>query len=101
MSDLMGRHGLLTIVWVGIGLSVLQQLVGINVIFYYSSVLWQAVGFSEKDSLWITVITSITNIVTTLVAIAFVDKFGRKPLLILGSAHLLIVSGCIGASLHT
>ncbi|MBD1944233.1 sugar porter family MFS transporter, partial [Coleofasciculus sp. FACHB-712] len=90
LSDLMGRHGLLTIVWVGIGLSILQQLVGINVIFYYSSVLWQAVGFSEKDSLWITVITSITNIVTTLVAIAFVDKFGRKPLLILGSLGMTL-----------
>ena len=43
--------GLLPIVWVGIGLSVFQQFVGINVIFYYSSVLWQAVGFSERDSL--------------------------------------------------
>ncbi|MEP0754603.1 sugar porter family MFS transporter [Trichocoleus sp. Lan] len=98
LSDLMGRHGLLTIVWVGIGLSVLQQLVGINVIFYYSSVLWQAVGFSEKDSLWITVITSITNIVTTLVAIAFVDKFGRKPLLILGSLGMTLTLGTLAAT---
>jgi sugar porter (SP) family MFS transporter len=98
LSDLMGRHGLLTIVWVGIGLSVLQQLVGINVIFYYSSVLWQAVGFSEKDSLWITVITSVTNIVTTLVAIAFVDKFGRKPLLILGSLGMTLTLGTLAAT---
>lgn len=94
-SDLTGRHGLLTIVWVGIGLSVLQQLVGINVIFYYSSVLWQAVGFSEKNSLWITVITSVTNIVTTLVAIACVDKFGRKPLLILGSIGMTLTLGTL------
>jgi sugar porter (SP) family MFS transporter len=86
LSDLLSRSGgLLPIVWVGIGLSVLQQFVGINVIFYYSSVLWRAVGFSEQNSLIITVITSVTNIVTTLVAIAFVDRFGRKPLLILGS----------------
>jgi len=94
-SDLMGRHGLLSIVWIGIGLSILQQFVGINVIFYYSSVLWQAVGFSEKDSLWITVITSVTNIVTTLVAIAFVDKFGRKPLLILGSLGMTLTLGTL------
>lgn len=97
LSDLFGRHGLLTIVWVGIGLSVLQQLVGINVIFYYSSVLWQAVGFSEKDSLSITVITSVTNIVTTLVAIAFVDKIGRKPLLILGSIGMTLTLGTLAA----
>ena len=42
------RYGLLPIVWVGIGLSVFQQFVGINVIFYYSSTLWQAVGFTES-----------------------------------------------------
>lgn len=95
LSDLMGRSGLLPIVWIGMGLSVLQQFVGINVIFYYSSVLWRAVGFSEKDSLSITVITSIVNIVTTLIAIAFVDKFGRKPLLILGSIGMTITLGTL------
>ncbi|CUR34172.1 Glucose transport protein [Planktothrix tepida PCC 9214] len=95
LSDLLGRHGLLPVVWIGTGLSVLQQLVGINVIFYYSSVLWQAVGFSEQDSLWITVITSVTNIITTLVAISVVDKFGRKPLLILGSIGMTITLGTL------
>lgn len=94
LSDLTSRSGgLLPIVWVGIGLSVFQQFVGINVIFYYSSVLWRSVGFSERDSLWVTVITSITNIVTTLIAIAFVDKFGRKPLLLLGSLGMTISLG--------
>src|SRR3954452_11595406 len=49
LADLRGSAlGLMPIVWVGIGLSVFQQFVGINVIFYYSSVLWQAVGFSEN-----------------------------------------------------
>lgn len=94
LSDLLSRSGgLLPIVWVGIGLSVFQQFVGINVIFYYSSVLWRSVGFSEADSLWITVITSVTNIVTTLIAIAFVDKFGRKPLLLLGSIGMFLTLG--------
>ncbi|OUL25047.1 MFS transporter, partial [Nostoc sp. RF31YmG] len=94
LSDLLSRSGgLLPIVWIGIGLSVFQQLVGINVIFYYSSVLWRAVGFSEKNSLTITVITGAVNIITTLVAIAFVDKFGRKPLLILGSIGMTLTLG--------
>lgn len=79
------KFGLLPIVWVGIGLSVLQQFTGINVIFYYSSTLWQAVGFTEQDSLTITVITSVTNILTTIVAILLVDKVGRKPLLLVGA----------------
>jgi MFS transporter, SP family, sugar:H+ symporter len=93
-SDLLSRSGgLLPIVWVGIGLSLLQQFVGINVIFYYSSILWRAVGFSEQDSLTITVITAVVNIVTTLIAIAFVDKFGRKPLLVLGSIGMTVTLG--------
>lgn len=94
LSDITGgRYGLLPIVWIGIGLSVFQQFVGINVIFYYSSVLWQAVGFTEKQSLLITVITSVTNIVTTLVAIATIDRFGRKPLLLVGSAGMVLTLG--------
>ncbi|CAM3940920.1 sugar porter family MFS transporter [Corallococcus sp. ZKHCc1 1396] len=94
LADLKGgRFGLLPIVWIGIVLAMLQQFVGINVIFYYSSVLWQAVGFSEHDSLLITVITSVTNILTTLVAIAFVDKIGRKPLLIIGSLGMALTLG--------
>ncbi|MFN6515325.1 MAG: sugar porter family MFS transporter [Nostoc sp. CreGUA01] len=101
-SDLFGRStGLLPIVWIGIGLSVFQQLVGINVIFYYSSVLWRAVGFSEQDSLTITVITGAVNIITTLIAIAFVDKFGRKPLLILGSLGMIVTLGTMATVFRT
>lgn len=85
-----GTLGLLPIVWVGIGLSVFQQFVGINVIFYYSSTLWQAVGFTEANSLIITVITSVINVLTTLLAIATVDKFGRKPLLLIGSSGMAV-----------
>lgn len=84
------RFGLLPIVWVGMLLAVFQQFVGINVIFYYSSVLWQAVGFTESDSLLITVITSVTNIVTTIVAIMLVDKVGRRPLLLVGSVAMTV-----------
>jgi len=82
--------GLKPIVWVGILLSVFQQFVGINVIFYYSTTLWRAVGFTEQDSLTISVITSVTNIVVTIIAIMLVDKVGRRPLLIWGSAGMTI-----------
>ncbi|SMC84821.1 sugar porter family MFS transporter [Janibacter indicus] len=80
--------GLLPIVWIGIALSVFQQFVGINVIFYYSSTLWQSVGFTEDDALKQTVITSVTNIVVTLVAIALIDKIGRRLLLLIGSTGM-------------
>jgi MFS transporter, SP family, sugar:H+ symporter len=102
LADVRGPAlGLLPIVWVGIGLSVFQQFVGINVIFYYSSVLWQAVGFSESNSLAITVITSAVNIVTTLVAIGLIDKVGRKPLLLVGSAGMTVTLGVMAAIFGT
>jgi SP family sugar:H+ symporter-like MFS transporter len=82
--------GIYGIVWVGLFLSIFQQFVGINVIFYYSNVLWQAVGFDESSSFIITVITSVTNIVTTLIAIALIDKIGRKPLLLIGSSGMAV-----------
>ncbi|MBV8539295.1 MAG: sugar porter family MFS transporter [Pseudonocardiales bacterium] len=104
LSDLRGsRCGLLPIVWVGIMLSIFQQFAGINVIFYYSTSLWRSVGFSESDSLTITVITSVTNVLVTLVAIAIVDKVGRKPMLLGGSLGMAVtlatMAGCFSQSL--
>jgi MFS transporter, SP family, sugar:H+ symporter len=82
--------GIYGIVWVGLGLSIFQQFVGINVIFYYSNVLWQAVGFSADESAIYTLIGSIVNVLTTLIAIALIDKIGRKPLLLIGSSGMAI-----------
>ncbi|GAA2871846.1 sugar porter family MFS transporter [Streptosporangium fragile] len=91
LRDLRGhRLGLLPIVWVGILLSVFQQFVGINVIFYYSASLWQSVGINQSDSLLISFSTSIINIVGTFVAIALVDRIGRRPLLLIGSAGMTV-----------
>ncbi len=88
--DLRGSAGLLPIVWVGILLSMFQQFVGINVIFYYSATLWHSVGFSESNAFAITVVTSVVNVLVTLVAIALVDRIGRKPLLVIGSAGMAL-----------
>ncbi|TBR39076.1 MULTISPECIES: sugar porter family MFS transporter [Dyella] len=94
LRDLRGPvAGLLPVVWIGILLSVFQQFVGINVIFYYSSTLWHSVGFSEADAFTITVATSIVNVLVTLVAIALVDRIGRKPLLVIGSAGMTVTLG--------
>lgn len=94
LRDLRGpRLGLLPVVWIGILLSVFQQFVGINVIFYYSSTLWHSVGFSEADSFSITVATSVVNVLVTLIAIALVDRIGRKPLLVIGSTGMALTLG--------
>lgn len=90
-SDLKSPTGRVAgIVWVGLLLSMFQQFVGINVIFYYSNILWEAVGFAEGDAFIFTVISATINILTTLIAIATVDRIGRKPLLIIGSIGMTI-----------
>jgi SP family sugar:H+ symporter-like MFS transporter len=102
LHDLRGpRFGLLPIVWVGILLSVFQQFVGINVIFYYSTALWQSVGFSSNDSFLISTITSVTNIVATVVAISLIDKIGRKPLLLIGATGMVVTLGVMAACFGT
>lgn len=83
------------VVWVGVMLAALQQLVGINVVFYYGEVLWRAAGFSEADALKINVIGGVINITATLAAIALIDRAGRKPLLIVGSAMMTVFLGVL------
>ncbi|MFE7171839.1 sugar porter family MFS transporter [Streptomyces sp. NPDC057616] len=78
------------IVWVGIGLSVFQQFVGINVAFYYSSTLWQSVGVDPTESFFYSFTTSIINIVGTVIAMVFVDRVGRRPLALIGSAGMVV-----------
>ncbi|UFS60982.1 sugar porter family MFS transporter [Subtercola endophyticus] len=96
-ASLRGKlFGLLPVVWVGILLSMFQQLVGINVIFYYSTSLWASVGFDTTNpgtSLTISVVTSVVNVAVTFVAIFFVDKVGRRPLLLSGSIGMFISLG--------
>ena len=67
-------------------------------IFYYSTTLWQAVGFTEKNSLLITVITSVTNVVVTIVAILLVDRVGRRPILLTGSVGMALSLGLMALS---
>jgi MFS transporter, SP family, sugar:H+ symporter len=78
------------IVWIGIGLATFQQLVGINVVFYYGAVLWQAVGFSESDALLINVLSGALSIGACLVTVMLIDRIGRKPLLWFGSIGMAI-----------
>ncbi len=87
------KFGVRPLVWVGIGLAVFQQLVGINVIFYYGAVLWQSVGFNEADALLINVISGGVSIGACVATVLMVDKIGRKPLLWGGSIGMAVTLG--------
>jgi len=85
-----GFLGVRKIVWVGIMLAVFQQLVGINVIFYYGATIWQLAGFTEDQSLLINIVSGAVSIAACFVTIAVIDKIGRKPLLLIGSAGMAV-----------
>jgi len=78
------------LVWVGIGLATFQQLVGINVVFYYGAVLWQSVGFTESHALLINVLSGGLSIAAVVAALLLVDRIGRKPLLLVGSVGMAL-----------
>ncbi len=95
LSDTLAKAGdkgfvFRTIVWVGIGLAMFQQLVGINVVFYYGAVLWQAVGFTENDALLINVLSGGLSIAAVMITLMTIDRIGRKPFLLWGSVGMAI-----------
>jgi SP family xylose:H+ symportor-like MFS transporter len=79
-----------TVIVIGILLSVFQQFVGINVALYYAPRIFESMGAAKDASMMQTVIMGLVNVVFTIVAIYTVDKWGRKPLLIVGSSGMAI-----------
>jgi SP family xylose:H+ symportor-like MFS transporter len=73
------------LVVIGILLSMFQQLVGINAVLYYAPLMFENMGSGTNTALLQTIIVGFANVVFTLVAILTVDRFGRKPLMIVGA----------------
>ncbi len=94
-SDLFvrGTRRFAPVVLVGMGLAAFQQFVGINIIFYYGEVLWKSAGATEQWALRINLLTGLVNILATIPAIALIDRAGRKPLLLGGSAGMAVTLG--------
>ena len=89
-------YGKIVIV-IGILLSVFQQFVGINVALYYAPRIFESMGAEKDASMLQTVVMGLVNVIFTVVAIMTVDKWGRKPLLIIGSIGMAIGMFAIGA----
>lgn len=84
------------IIIIGILLSVFQQFVGINVALYYAPRIFESMGAEKDASLLQTVVMGLINVIFTVVAILTVDKWGRKPLLMVGSIGMAIGMFAIG-----
>lgn len=85
---------------IGIVLAVFQQWCGINVIFNYAQEIFQAAGYGISDTLMNIVVTGVTNVVFTLVAIFLVDRVGRRPLLLFGAGGLTLIYLLMGAAYY-
>ncbi|BDD12486.1 D-xylose transporter XylE (plasmid) [Fulvitalea axinellae] len=88
------------LVFVGVMLSVFQQITGINVFMYYAPEIFKNLGSESDTAMLQTVMVGAVNLVFTVVAIFTVDKFGRKPLMLLGTAGMGICIVTIGTAAY-
>ena len=103
LSDIIRAHSgrIHPLVWVGLGLATLQQFTGINVVFYYGATLWKAAGFTEASALLTNVVNGSVNVLFTFVAIALIDRVGRKPLLQIGALGQAVMLGVMAYAFGT
>ncbi|HET9571566.1 MAG TPA: sugar porter family MFS transporter [Bacteroidales bacterium] len=85
---------------IGIGLAIFQQWCGINVIFNYAQEIFMSAGYGVSDVLLNIVITGVTNVIFTIIAMYFVDKWGRKALLLLGAFGLTLIYALMGSAYY-
>jgi SP family xylose:H+ symportor-like MFS transporter len=89
------------VIFIGILLSVFQQFVGINVVLYYAGNIFRNMGASTDSSLLQTILVGSVNLIFTVVAIMTVDKFGRKPLMIIGALGMAVSMISLGLAFYT
>ncbi|HEY3628518.1 MAG TPA: D-xylose transporter XylE [Terracidiphilus sp.] len=84
------------VIFIGFMLSIFQQFVGINVVLYYATDIFKGMGFSTNASLFQTIIVGAVNLTFTVVAIFTVDRFGRRPLQIVGALVMAVSMIALG-----
>jgi sugar porter (SP) family MFS transporter len=92
--------GMLRILAIGVALAVLQQWSGINVIFNYAEEIYRGAGYSVSGILFNIVITGAINLAFTFVALGFVDRVGRRALMLAGCAGIAVSHTLLGLAFH-
>lgn len=87
-------------VGLGILLQAVQQLTGINVVMYYAPHIFQTMGYGTTGQLEFTALVGLVNVLATFIAIGFVDKIGRKPILYAGFTVMTIGMATVGVMMH-
>ncbi len=92
--------GMRRLLGIGVVLAVLQQWAGINVIFNYAEEIYRGAGYSVNGILFNIVITGAINLAFTFVALGFVDRIGRRALMLAGCAGIAVSHGLLGLAYH-
>ena len=95
------QPGVRTVLLVGIVLAVLQQWSGINILFNYAEEIFRAAGLGANQILLDIVVTGAINLIFTLVAMAVVDRLGRRPLMLIGCIGIGVSHLLAGLAYHT
>ncbi len=88
----------ISIIVIGVLLSVFQQFVGINVVLYYAPEIFKSMGSGTDSALLQTIIVGAVNLIFTVLAIQTVDKFGRRPLMMIGALSMALAMFALGTS---
>ncbi|MDR3447054.1 MULTISPECIES: sugar porter family MFS transporter [unclassified Dyella] len=87
-------------VWLGVLLQVMQQFTGMNVVMYYAPRIFKLMGYDTSAQMWFTALVGLTNVLATFIAIALIDRWGRKPILYTGFTVMTVGLGVVGAMMH-
>ena len=98
-SDIV-KPGVRKALMIGIILCIFSQVTGINAIMYYAPEIFKATGDASSSALMQTVLVGVINVLFTLVAIKYVDKWGRRTLLLIGSSGMAVCLAIVGSAFY-
>lgn len=87
-------------VWLGVLLQLMQQFTGMNVVMYYAPRIFKEMGYDTSAQMWFTALVGLTNVLATFIAIALIDRWGRKPILYTGFSVMAVGLGVVGLMMH-
>jgi SP family galactose:H+ symporter-like MFS transporter len=87
-------------VYLGALLQLMQQFTGMNVVMYYAPRIFQEMGYDTSAQMWFTALVGLTNVLATFIAIALIDRWGRKPILYTGFTVMAIGLGVVGVLMN-
>lgn len=86
---------------IGVVLAVLQQITGINAVFFYAPMIFEQSGIGTDASFMQAILVGLTNLVFTIVAMLLIDKLGRKPLLVIGMSGITLMMMLLAWGFHS